>query len=152
MNIAQSIADLRQGHNLSQEELADRLFVSRDLVSKWETGTRRPDWQMIERMAEVFGVETSAIVSRNEFVFGELEKCLPRESRLSVEELASVIGSFFETLSENEVNIFIRRYYFFERIADIAPAFGMNESHIRSILSRTRRKLKRFIRRMETEL
>ncbi len=131
--------------------MAGKLFVSRDLVSKWEAGTRRPDWRMIERMADVFNVPTSEIVSRNEFAYGELEKCLPNGSRLSVEELASIIGLFFDSLSENEVNIFIRRYYFFERIADIAPAFEMNESHIRSILSRMRKKLKRFVKEMENE-
>lgn len=151
LSIAKSIVDLRRRHNISQEELAERLFVSRDLVSKWETGTRRPDWGMIERMAEVFNVPTSEIVSRNVFVYGELEKCLPKESRFSAEELAAVIGLFFDSLSENEVNIFIRRYYFFERIADIAPAFEMNESHIRSILSRMRKKLKRFIKEIENE-
>ncbi|MCR4719426.1 MAG: helix-turn-helix domain-containing protein, partial [Firmicutes bacterium] len=36
---------------MSQEELAGRLFVSNDLVSKWETGKRRPDWAMIEALA-----------------------------------------------------------------------------------------------------
>ncbi|MBQ1847593.1 MAG: helix-turn-helix transcriptional regulator, partial [Clostridia bacterium] len=44
MDIGKSIAKLRLSRGITQEELANRLFVSRDLVSKWETGARRPDY------------------------------------------------------------------------------------------------------------
>ena len=37
---------------LSQTQLADALYVSRDLISKWETGKRRPDRKMLEAMAK----------------------------------------------------------------------------------------------------
>ncbi|MBO7376412.1 MAG: helix-turn-helix transcriptional regulator, partial [Clostridia bacterium] len=61
MNIAKAISDLRLSRNISQEDLASELFVSRDLVSKWETGVRRPNWQMIEKIAAFFEIPTSYI-------------------------------------------------------------------------------------------
>ena len=42
--IGKNISRLRNKLNMSQEDLSNRLFVSKDLVSKWETGARRPDW------------------------------------------------------------------------------------------------------------
>ena len=47
---------------LSQTQLADALFVSRDLVSKWETGKRHPDRKMLEAMAKIFGVAAEHLI------------------------------------------------------------------------------------------
>ena len=41
MTIGEKIAELRTDGGMSQQTLADMLFVSRDLVSKWENDTRR---------------------------------------------------------------------------------------------------------------
>lgn len=146
MNIAKAIADLRLGRGVSQEELANILSVSRDLVSKWETGVRRPDWQMIERIANAFEVLPSVIADKNELVYTELEKCLPKDPHLSVSELVPILNSFLYNLKENEADIFIQRYYFLESITDIAASFHRKENHIRSILSRTRKKLMKHIK------
>ena len=57
LNIGKKISELRNKNGMSQQALADSLFVSRDLVSKWENGTRRPNYRMIEKIAEVSGVD-----------------------------------------------------------------------------------------------
>ncbi len=145
MNISKTIADLRMTHNLSQEEMAGMLFVSRDLVSKWETGVRRPDWQTIEKIAGLFHVSTDAIINRNELAYLELEECFPENTPMSVDELASRLTLFLRGIKKNEADIFIQRYYFFEPVSDISLSFGKSENHIRSILSRTRRKLKKYL-------
>ena len=145
MNISKTIADLRMTHNLSQEEMAGMLFVSRDLVSKWETGVRRPDWQTIEKIAGLFHVSTDAIINRNELAYLELEECFPENTPMSADELASRLTLFLRGIKKNEADIFIQRYYFFEPVSDISLSFGKSENHIRSILSRTRRKLKKYL-------
>lgn len=151
MNIAKAISDLRLGRNISQEDLASALFVSRDLVSKWETGVRRPNWQMIEKIAEIFDVPTSYIVDKNELVYMELEECLPKNSHLSADKLTTVLNSFLYGINDIESDVFIRRYYFFESTAEIAASFHLKENHIRSTLSRTRKKLKKFIKEVSDE-
>lgn len=151
MNIAKAISDLRLGRNISQEDLASALFVSRDLVSKWETGVRRPNWHMIEKIAEIFDVPTSYIVDKNELVYMELEECLPKNSHLSADKLTTVLNSFLYGINDIESDIFIRRYYFFESTAEIAASFHLKENHIRSTLSRTRKKLKKFIKEVSDE-
>ena len=149
MDLARTIAKFRAERNLSQDELAKKLFVSRDLVAKWETGTRRPDWQMIEKIAAVFGLSPSAIVDKNELVFKELAKCLPEKSRLTVSELVPVLNSFLEQLGECEADIFLQRYYFLRSASEIGTRFHIGENHVRSTLSRTRKKLKKYIREVE---
>lgn len=151
MDISKAIADLRIRRNITQENLAAALFVSRDLVSKWETGARRPDWQMIERIARFFNVSTTVIVDKNELVYKELEKCFPKNSELTSLELANVLNSFLYNLDEVEADMFIHRYYFFESVAEIAALFNMKENHLRSTLSRTRQKLKKYIKEISDE-
>ena len=89
MNIAKAISDLRLSRNISQEDLASELFVSRDLVSKWETGVRRPNWQMIEKIAAFFEVPTSCIADKNELVYKELEECLHGDSHFSADKIGN---------------------------------------------------------------
>lgn len=151
MNISKAIADLRIRRNITQENLAAALCVSRDLVSKWETGARRPDWRMIERIARFFDVPTDVIVNKNEMLYRELENCLPKNSELTSTELVSVLNSFLHNLGETEADMFIHRYYFFESIAEIAALFHMKENHLRSALSRTRQKLKKYIKEIPNE-
>ena len=43
MKLSEKIIRLRKGRGLSQEELAERLGVSRQAVSRWESGTALPD-------------------------------------------------------------------------------------------------------------
>lgn len=77
----------------------------------------------------------------------ELESCLPSEetaeSALDGKELRASIEAFLNTLSSREEEIFLRRYFYVEQIADIAAHFDLKESNVLTILSRTRKKLKK---------
>ena len=151
MQIAKAIAELRAANGFSQEDLAARLFVSRELVSKWETGARRPDWLMIEKIAAVFGVSPASIADKSDLVQKELEKSLPADSRLSADELALQLNAFLRALPETEADIFIDRYYFLKDVAEIADLFRIGKNHVRSLLSRTRKKLKKYMKEVENE-
>lgn len=146
MDIAKAIAKLRSARGMTQDELSAKLFVSRDLVSKWETGARRPDWQTVEKLADVFGVTPDEIVSKNDLSFTELEKCLPDNCRLTSDELTALLDSFLNGLCEAEADMFVQRYYFLDAVSDIAARFGLKENHVRTTLSRTRKKLKKYIK------
>lgn len=49
---------LRKKYGWSQEELAERLDISRQSVSKWESGASIPDLERIVGMSQLFGVTT----------------------------------------------------------------------------------------------
>lgn len=54
---------LRKMNNMSQEELADKINVSRQTVSKYETGESVPDIEKSKVIAEVFGVSLDDLVN-----------------------------------------------------------------------------------------
>ena len=62
MNIADRIQNLRKAKGISQEELADRVGVSRQAVSKWENEQSMPDLDKVIIMSEYFGVTTDYIL------------------------------------------------------------------------------------------
>lgn len=62
MILADKIIENRKKNGWSQEELADRLGVSRQSVSKWEGAQAVPDMKKIVQMAEVFGVTTDYLL------------------------------------------------------------------------------------------
>lgn len=62
MILAEKIAKLRKQQGWSQEELAARLEVSRQSVSKWESMTSMPDLDRILKMSELFGVSTDYLL------------------------------------------------------------------------------------------
>jgi transcriptional regulator with XRE-family HTH domain len=62
MILANKIINERKKCGWSQEELADKLMVSRQSVSKWESAQAVPDLQRIIQMAEIFGVSTDYLL------------------------------------------------------------------------------------------
>jgi len=54
---------LRRLKGLTQEELAEKLSVTRQTISKWETGESAPDLVKAKQLAEVFGVSLDELVS-----------------------------------------------------------------------------------------
>ena len=62
MILADKIIDERKRLGLSQEELAEKLSVSRQAVSKWESAQSTPDLQRVLQMAELFEVSTDYLL------------------------------------------------------------------------------------------
>lgn len=58
-----NLIQLRKLKNMSQEELASRLGVSRQTLSKWETGESVPDIQKCGLLADIFGVTLDDLVN-----------------------------------------------------------------------------------------
>lgn len=62
MNIADRIQNLRKSKGISQEELADKIGVSRQAVSKWESEQSLPDIEKICLLSDYFGVTTDYLL------------------------------------------------------------------------------------------
>ncbi len=145
MQTGQRIAELRIKAEMTQEQLAQRLFVSQQLVSAWENGTRRPDLHSLEKMAEVFSVETDDLCCINEAIINELSECIPENKDVNIHNLNNILNDFLSEISEKERKIFVRRYYFLEDSAEIAYRFRLKDNYVRTVLSRVRKKLKKYL-------
>ena len=76
----------------------------------------------------------------------ELEECLAApggvEEPLRQKELSEALRRFLTGLSPRDRGVFLRRYFFVEATGEIAARFGLSETNVLTILSRTRKKLK----------
>lgn len=63
------IKELRKSHHMKQDELGEKLFISRKSVSKWETGRSCPSVDMLKRLSKVFGVTVYDLMA-GEFING----------------------------------------------------------------------------------
>ncbi|GKV56621.1 AbrB family transcriptional regulator [Sporosarcina sp. NCCP-2222] len=64
--ISMNLKRLRQQHQYTQEELAEELGVSRQVIAKWERGESTPDLQFCVRLAELYDVTLDNLVNYDE--------------------------------------------------------------------------------------
>ena len=63
MKLSEKIVNLRKARNMSQEELAEKLGVSRQAVSRWEVGSALPDASNILQLSKLFGVSADYLLN-----------------------------------------------------------------------------------------
>ena len=62
-HFAETLRRLRVERHLSQEQLAERVYVTRSTVARWENGSRLPDATMIYRLAQCLCVDVNTLLS-----------------------------------------------------------------------------------------
>jgi len=65
MNLSDNLKKIRKENNLSQEELAEKLGVSRQSVSKWESGTSYPEMDKLLQIAKIFNVNIDELLNQD---------------------------------------------------------------------------------------
>ncbi|MDO4166663.1 MAG: helix-turn-helix domain-containing protein [Eubacteriales bacterium] len=98
---------LRKQNGLSQEELANRLHVTRQTISKWETGDSTPDMGKLAAMSDLFEISLDELVmgkeprtkdakaSRSELVNVLNEKVLTSDNKKKARRVLKIIGIVF---------------------------------------------------------
>ena len=85
----------------------------------------------------------------------ELEKALPDQCiapDVEDEELGKLISAFLWSEKALDRNVFLRKYWFFDSISDIAERYSMGENTVKSMLFRTRNRLREFLRKEGIEV
>lgn len=65
MNLGKKIAELRKNNNLSQEELAEKVGVARQTISKWEIGDTTPDINQVKIISKIFNISIDELVDND---------------------------------------------------------------------------------------
>lgn len=81
MELGGQIKRYRTRLGLSQEELADRIFVTRQSVSNWENGRTYPDLQSLLRLSDLFGL------SLDELIKGDIETMKEEINKLEIQKM-----------------------------------------------------------------
>ena len=85
----------------------------------------------------------------------EIETILPDKQispAFGDEELGSLISAFLRTEKENSRKVFLRRYWFFDSIAEIAEMYSFSENKVKSMLFRTRTRLREYLKKEGVEI
>lgn len=91
-----------------------------------------------------------------QLVLEELAGCIPArdtvETEMEASELNRVLNSFLHSLPQTERSVFVCRYWYLDPIDTIARRFGFTQSKVKSMLSRTRKKLYHTLQKEEIAL
>ena len=83
----------------------------------------------------------------------ELTECVPSAPSAAQEvedaELEAAVDRFLHTLSRRDCDVFLRRYYFAEPLADIARRYGLPLGTVKASLFRSREKLRNYLEKEE---
>ena len=75
MTLGEMIRAKRDERDMTQQELADILHVTRQTVSRWESGSRCPDLILSKKIADVFGISLDELLSNS-----DVDSYVPRKT------------------------------------------------------------------------
>ena len=79
--IHEHIKAFRKEKGLTQEEVAKELFVTRQLISKWEQGSSLPDIESVEKLAKIFGVTINDLIDDESVKSITLKEAIKNKSK-----------------------------------------------------------------------
>ena len=88
MRLPDKIVELRKSNGWSQEDLAEKMNVSRQAISRWEGGTAQPDASNILQLSKLFGVTTDYLLN-DEF---SSDEDLPKVKEIRIHGLSQIMG------------------------------------------------------------
>ena len=104
MNFNEKLIDLRKTKGMSQEELGAELKVSRQTISKWESGQSYPDFQRLVLLSDYFGLTLDELVK-------DIDVQEVRDKNISNEKINSIYNDV------NTAKTFVKWYLIIARIA-----------------------------------
>jgi transcriptional regulator with XRE-family HTH domain len=124
--ISRKISEKRKQKGMTQEELADVLFVSRQAVSKWEMGKSLPSLDVFFELTKLFDVTIDYMLDNSELKDNDYQSMFmqyPRESViyhfLNSKRLNEDIKNIFYLLTKSERKLIINRFLANQLIVDI---------------------------------
>ena len=94
MEFSEKLQELRKSRNLTQEELAEALFVSRTAVSKWESGRGYPSIDSLKEISRYFSVTIDDLLSGE-----KLLSLAQRENRSNIRSLCDLLFGSVDLLA-----------------------------------------------------
>lgn len=94
MEFCEKLKVLRKNKGLTQEELAQVLYVSRTAISKWESGRGYPSVDSLKAIAEYFSVTVDELLSGEKLLF-----IAEKENKLNIRKICEIIFSFTDICS-----------------------------------------------------
>lgn len=94
MEFNEKLQQLRKENNLTQDQLAEKLFVSRTAVSKWETGKGYPNIESLKCISKLFSISIDDLLSGEELI-----SLASNENRLNINRLFSLVFGILDVIT-----------------------------------------------------
>ena len=91
MDFVEKLKTLRKEANLTQQEVVDKLYISRSLYAKYESGIATPDKDILQKIALLFNTSVNDLVSHEETTFMVVEEHNTREKLKQITLITSVV-------------------------------------------------------------
>lgn len=82
VNFGEKLRALRTRANLSQDQLACRLAVTKGMISSYETGMRMPSYVVLEKIARIFNVSTDYLLGLDNSEFVDISGLSEQQKRI----------------------------------------------------------------------
>ncbi|MEC3884613.1 helix-turn-helix transcriptional regulator [Halobacillus sp. HZG1] len=89
MAFSDRLKQLRNRHKLSREQLAQTIGVSYSTISKYESGTREPDFKTLDKMSDYFDVTTDYLLGRS-----NIPSSQPESTNGSIAEINRLLDKY----------------------------------------------------------
>ncbi len=94
MEFNEKLQELRKNKGLTQEELAEKLYVSRTAVSKWESGRGYPNIESLKEISKFFSVSIDELLSGEKLLF-----IAEKENKSNIKNICEKLFSVVDLLS-----------------------------------------------------
>lgn len=91
MKFSEKLKELRLKKGLTQQQLAEKLYVSRSAVAKWEQGRGYPSLELLERLAEIFDFSIDNLLSEKEYHSMTIKSNQMAENQTKYNKIIAVI-------------------------------------------------------------
>lgn len=105
MNLGSKIANLRKKKKMTQQELADKLYVTNKTISSWESNRTEPDLVMISQLSELFEVSISSFFDETSIknaIETEIKVKLSEEEYFSISSYLEKEGIFLKETEQKD--------------------------------------------------
>ena len=92
MNLAENLKKIRKENNLSQEQLAEKLSVSRQSVSKWESGQAYPEMDKVLQLCKLFNISVDDLLNQDVSELNNNKAVKTNINKFSEDFLNCIIG------------------------------------------------------------
>ena len=114
MELGNRIKELRKNINISQDELAEKLFVSRQTISNWENDKSYPDIQSVLLLSEIFNVSVDQLLKGD---VEKMEKIVNEQTETDIKKMNTygmgMLISIIAILLTTPIMAFIIGFWFF---------------------------------------
>ncbi|MBO4600951.1 MAG: helix-turn-helix transcriptional regulator [Bacilli bacterium] len=84
MNLKDKLTKLRKDNNLTQDELAEKLYISRQTISNWENGRTYPDIETLILISNKFNISLDDLLKTDKEVIKDIDKKIKSHKKLKI--------------------------------------------------------------------